>query len=53
MLDPFNAGLNYCVECFEGMKAYQKWDDPNKIILFRINKNYERMQKSHKALGFP
>ena len=22
MLDPFNAGLNYSLECFEGMKAY-------------------------------
>ena len=22
MLDPFNAGLNICIQCFEGMKAY-------------------------------
>ena len=43
MLDPFNAGLNICVQCFEGMKAYQHVNDPTKMILFRMNKNYERM----------
>ena len=47
MLDPFNAGLNFCLECFEGMKAYKKHDDPSKILLFRMNKNYERLMKSH------
>lgn len=40
MLNPFNAGLNIAVQCFEGMKAYRKVDDPTKMILFRMDKNY-------------
>lgn len=52
-LDPANATLHYAIECFEGAKAYIKTDDPSKVILYRINRNFERMKSSHKQLGFP
>lgn len=52
-LDAYNATLNYSIECFEGAKAYQMHDDPDKLILYRINKNFQRMLKSHEQLGFP
>ena len=49
-LEPSNATLHYSIECFEGMKAYITID--NRVILFRPNKNFERMNVSHKQLGF-
>ncbi len=50
-LDPANATLHYSIECFEGMKAYITQD--KKVSLFRPEKNFERMNNSHKQLGFP
>ena len=52
-LDPANATLHYSIECFEGAKAYLKHDDPKTVIMYRINKNFERMNSSHRQLGFP
>jgi branched-chain amino acid aminotransferase len=52
-LDPSNATLHYSIECFEGAKAYQHSQDPAKMIMYRVNKNYERMNQSHRQLGFP
>jgi branched-chain amino acid aminotransferase len=52
-LDPANATLHYSIECFEGGKAYQHHSDPNKLIMYRVDKNYERMNSSHRQLGFP
>jgi len=52
-LDPSNATLHYSIECFEGCKAYVKTSDPERVILYRVNKNFERMNQSHKQLGFP
>ncbi len=50
-LEPSNATLHYSIECFEGMKSYITVD--NKVTIFRPNKNFERMNNSHKQLGFP
>ena len=50
-LDPSNATLHYAIECFEGLKAYITHDD--RINLFRPDRNFERMNNSHKQLGFP
>lgn len=52
-LDPANATLHYSIECFEGAKAYNHAEDPEKLILFRLDKNFERMNSSHRQLGFP
>ena len=51
-LEPSNATLHYSIECFEGMKAYvaAKGD---RVQLFRPDKNFQRMNNSHKQLGFP
>ena len=51
MLEPANATLHYCVECFEGLKAYVTHD--KKVMLFRADKNCERLNRSHRQLGFP
>jgi branched-chain amino acid aminotransferase len=51
ILDPSNATLHYSLECFEGMKAYVT--DDNNVQLFRPEKNGQRMNISHKQLGFP
>ena len=53
MLEPSNATLHYSIECFEGLKAYKKHDDPSVIQMFRVDKNYDRMNTSHRQLGFP
>lgn len=50
-LDPSNATLHYSIECFEGLKAYITQD--RKVQLFRPDKNFQRMNVSHKQLGFP
>jgi branched-chain amino acid aminotransferase len=47
-LDPANATLHYSIECFEGAKAYNHAEDPEKLILFRLDKNFERMNSSHR-----
>jgi len=52
-LHPANATLHYSIECFEGAKAFVKEDEPSKIICYRLNKNFERMNNSHRQLGFP
>jgi len=51
MLDPSNATLQYSIECFEGLKAYNTHD--GKCMIFRPDKNCERMNTSHRQLGFP
>ena len=48
-IDPANATLHYSIECFEGSKAYRTVDD--KIILFRSDENFRRMNQSHLQLG--
>jgi len=50
-LDPANATLHYAIECFEGAKAYRTVD--NRIIMFRTDENFKRMNTSHKQLGIP
>jgi branched-chain amino acid aminotransferase len=50
-LDPANATLHYAIECFEGAKAYRTVDD--RIIMFRCDENFKRMNNSHKQLGIP
>lgn len=50
-LDPANATLHYAIECFEGCKAYITTD--KRVQLFRPDKNFERMNTSHKQLGLP
>ncbi len=50
-IDPANATLHYSIECFEGSKAYRTVDD--KIILFRSDENFRRMNQSHLQLGIP
>lgn len=52
-LDPANASLHYAIQCFEGAKAFVKETDPSKVILYRIERNFERQLRSHKQLGFP
>lgn len=49
-LDPANATLHYSIECFEGLKAYITHDE--RLMLFRPDKNFQRMNESHKQLGF-
>lgn len=44
-LDPSNATLHYAIECFEGAKAYRTVDD--KVITFRTDENFRRMNQSH------
>lgn len=48
-LDPANCTLHYSIECFEGAKAYRTVDD--RIIMFRIDENFRRMNTSHRQLG--
>jgi len=46
-LEPSNATLHYSIECFEGCKAFKSKKDEKDVILYRINKNFERMNDSH------
>ena len=50
-LMPENAALNYSIECFEGAKAYKTVD--KRVIMYRIDRNYRRMNTSHQQLGIP
>jgi branched-chain amino acid aminotransferase len=48
---PENATLNYSIECFEGAKAYKTVD--KRVIMYRIDRNFRRMNTSHQQLGIP
>ncbi|MBW8360428.1 MAG: branched-chain amino acid aminotransferase [Weeksellaceae bacterium] len=48
---PANMAFNYGQACFEGMKAYK--DKDGEVYLFRVNKNFERINKSAKRLAMP
>lgn len=48
---PENATLNFSIECFEGAKAYKTVD--KRIIMYRIDQNFRRMNTSHAQLGIP
>jgi len=48
---PENATLNYSIECFEGAKAYKTVD--KRVMMFRIDRNFRRMNQSHLQLGIP
>ena len=48
---PAMMGVNYGQACFEGMKAYR--DDNDDVFLFRVQKNFERINKSAKRLAMP
>jgi branched-chain amino acid aminotransferase len=48
---PAMMGVNYGQACFEGMKAYK--DENEDVFLFRIQKNFERINKSAKRLAIP
>ena len=50
-LDPASMILHYGQEVFEGMKAYRGED--NKIMLFRPEKNFERLNISNDRLCIP
>jgi branched-chain amino acid aminotransferase len=50
-LPPENATLNYSIECFEGAKAYKTVD--KRVMMFRIDRNFRRMNQSHLQLGIP
>lgn len=48
---PAMMGVNYGQACFEGMKAYR--DENDDVFLFRVEKNFERINKSAKRLAMP
>jgi branched-chain amino acid aminotransferase len=48
---PENATLNYSIECFEGAKAYKTID--RRVMAYRIDRNFRRMNQSHLQLGIP
>lgn len=48
---PAMMGVNYGQACFEGMKAYK--DENGDVFLFRVDKNFERINKSAKRLAMP
>ena len=48
---PAMMGVNYGQACFEGMKAYKDQNDD--VFLFRVQKNFERINKSAKRLSMP
>ena len=50
-LDPASMILHYGQEVFEGMKAYRS--DEGKILLFRPEKNFERLNISNDRLCIP
>lgn len=45
--------LSTGLECFEGMKAYKAMDDPDQLLLFRPEKNMERLTGSMERLCMP
>jgi branched-chain amino acid aminotransferase len=48
---PSASVLHYATECFEGLKLYRGYDD--KLRLFRVNKNCERMRRSCERIALP
>ncbi len=48
---PAMMGVNYGQACFEGMKAYK--DKDGQVFLFRVDKNFERINKSAERLAIP
>jgi branched-chain amino acid aminotransferase len=52
-IDPRNSSLHYAIELFEGMKAYKSVKNKNEVILFRPEKNMERMNISASRIGLP
>ena len=50
-MTPAMMGVNYGQACFEGMKAYR--DENDDVYLFRIDKNFARINKSAKRLAMP
>jgi branched-chain amino acid aminotransferase len=50
-IPPENATLNFSIECFEGAKAYKTVD--NRVIMYRVDQNFRRMNSSHSQLGIP
>lgn len=50
-LSPAATVFHYAIECFEGMKAYKNAKD--EILLFRPNKNMERLNNSMTRLALP
>lgn len=48
---PAMMGVNYGQACFEGMKAYK--DKDGQVFLFRVEKNFERINKSAERLAIP
>ena len=48
---PAMMGVNYGQACFEGMKAYK--DADGEVFLFRVDKNFDRINKSAKRLAIP
>jgi len=50
-LDPASMILHYGQEVFEGMKAYRS--ENNEILLFRPEKNFERLNISNERLCIP
>jgi branched-chain amino acid aminotransferase, group II len=52
-ISPGSACLNYGMTCFEGMKAYRSATNNRDILLFRPDKNMERLSKSMERLSLP
>lgn len=50
-MTPAMMGVNYGQACFEGMKAYK--DKNGDVFLFRVDKNFARINKSAKRLAIP
>ncbi|TWI59180.1 branched-chain amino acid aminotransferase [Alkalihalobacillus nanhaiisediminis] len=50
-LDPSAMSLHYSQSVFEGLKAYRTEDD--RILLFRPEKNFERLNRSSDRLSIP
>jgi branched-chain amino acid aminotransferase len=48
---PSASVLHYATECFEGLKLYRGYDD--KLRLFRVNRNCERMRRSCERIALP
>lgn len=48
---PSASVLHYATECFEGLKLYRGHDD--RLRLFRVNKNCERMRRSCERIALP
>jgi len=51
-LSPASKVLHYCQTVWEGMKAYRREKD-DKILLFRPEKNFERLNKSAERMAMP